>query len=139
MYLKISVNYTVVIHHPLPVRCCHLSPPSPVQQYLIVVSSLSIVHHIVFIVVIMLHVVIVASSSRPPSYWLDRIVHSPTLVGFCLSDKVIAVGQSSARRQTTGAHRPQLAVVAVRHSLSSLLTAHAHRHPRAFESIPCTV
>jgi len=66
------------------------------QQYLIVVSSLSVVHHIIFIVIVMLHVVIIASSSRPPSYWLDCIVQSPMLVGFCLSDIVIAVGPLSA-------------------------------------------
>jgi hypothetical protein len=82
-----------------------------VQQYLIFVSSSSVVHHIVFIVTVMLYVVIVASSSCPPSYWLDHIVHSPTLVGFCLSDAVIAVGPWSASRRTT---------------------AHAHRRPRAF-------
>jgi len=82
-----------------------------VQQYLIVVSSLSVVHHIVFIVAVMLHVVTIASSSRPPSYWLDRIVHSPMLVDFCLSDAVIAVGPSSGSRQTT---------------------AHARRRRRAF-------
>jgi len=68
-----------------------------VQQYLIVVSLSSVVHHVVFmIVVVMLHIVIAASSSRPPSYWLDCIVHSPALVGFCLSDVVIAVGLSLA-------------------------------------------
>ncbi len=91
------VIITVVVHCPLPVCRRHLSPPSPVQQYLIVVSSLSsVVHHIIFIVGVILHGVIVASSSRPPSYWLDRIVHFPTLVGFCLSDIVIAVGLSLA-------------------------------------------
>jgi hypothetical protein len=63
-----------------PKHRCHLSSPSPVQQYLIDVSLSSVVHHIVFIVVIMLHLVIVASSSRPPSYWLDLIIHSPILV-----------------------------------------------------------
>jgi hypothetical protein len=88
---------TVVVHCPSPVHCRHLSPPSPVQQYLIVVSLSSVVHHVVFmIVVVMLHIVIAASSSRPPSYWLDCIVHSPALVGFCLSDVVIAVGLSLA-------------------------------------------
>jgi len=90
------VVITVIIHCPSPVRCRHLSPPSPLQQYLIVVSLSSVVHHIVFIVVAMLHIVIIASSSHPPSYWLDRIIHSPTLVGFCLSDIFITVGPSSA-------------------------------------------
>ena len=87
---------TVVVHRLSPVRCHHLSPPSPLQQYFIVVSLSSVIHHIIFIVVVMLHIVIIASSSQPPSYWLDRIVHSPMLVGFCLFDIVIAVGPSSA-------------------------------------------
>ena len=39
---------------------------------------------------------------------------------------------SHRRRSVVGKHRPQLAAVAVRHSLSSLLTAHAHRRPRSF-------
>ena len=88
---------TDVVHRPLPVCRRHLSPPSPVHQYLIVVSSLlSVVHHIIFIVIIMLNIVIIASSSCPPSYWLDCTAHSPMLVGFCLSDIVIALGPSLA-------------------------------------------
>jgi hypothetical protein len=65
---SLIVVITVVVHRPSPVCHRHLSPPSPVQQYLIVVfvSTLSVVHHIVFIVVIRMHIVIVASSSRPP-------------------------------------------------------------------------
>ena len=42
------------------------------------------------------------------------------------------VRYSHRRRSIVGKHRPQLAVVAVRHSLSSLLTTHAHRCPHAF-------
>ena len=77
-----------------PKHRCHLSSPSPVQQYLIDVSLSSVVHHIVFIVVIMLHLVIVASSSRPPLLLAGS--HHPLpdtgLVGFCLSDIVISLG-----------------------------------------------
>ena len=62
----LTIVITVVVHRPLPVCRCHLSPPSPVQQFLIVVSLSSVVHHIIFIVVVMFHVVIVASSSCPP-------------------------------------------------------------------------
>ena len=74
----------------------HSSSPSSVSvinRPLCPPLSLSVVHHIIFIVQ---HDDIFASSSRPPSYWLDCIIQSPTLVGFCLSDIVIAVGPSSA-------------------------------------------
>ena len=59
------VVITVVVHRPSPVCLRHLSPPSPVQQYLIVVLS-SVVRYIVYVLVVMLHVVMVASSSRLP-------------------------------------------------------------------------
>ena len=49
-----------------------------------------------------------------------------------LPDAGMDLGPSSASRQRTGARRPQLAVLAVRHSLSSLLTTHAHRCPCPF-------
>jgi len=39
---------------------------------------------------------------------------------------------SHRRRSVVGKHRPQLANIAVRNSLSSLLTTHAHRRPCAF-------
>jgi len=113
---------TVVIHRLSPVRRRHLSPPSPVQQYLIVVSSSSVVYHIVFIVVVMLHIVIVASSLL-----LAGSHHPLPNAGWFLF-----VRYSHCRRSVVGKHHPQLAVIVVRHSLSSLLTAHAHRRPHAF-------
>ncbi len=61
-----------------------------------------------------------------PSSVPYRIVRSQTLVDCYLSGAVIAAGLSSASRRTT-AHRPELAVVIVRHSHSSLLPAQAHR------------
>ena len=59
------------------------------------------------------------------------IVRSQTLVDCYLSGAVIAVGLSSASRRTT-AHRPELAVVIVRHSHSSLLPAQAHKRHSQF-------
>ena len=62
-----------------------------------------------------------------PSYVPYCIVRSPMLVDCSLSGAVIAVGLSLVSRRTT-VHRPQLvAVVIIRHSLSSLLPAQAHR------------
>ena len=52
---------------------------------------------------------------------------SQTIVDCYLSGAVITVSLSSASRQTT-VHRPELAIVIVRHSHSSLLPAQAHRH-----------
>jgi len=117
---------TVVVHRPSPIRRRHLSPPSPVQQYLIVVSSSSFVHHIVFIVIVMLHVVIVASSSCPPLLLAGSHRPLPDAGWF------LFVQYSHRHRSVVGKHHPQLDVVAIRHSLSSLLTAHAQRRPHAF-------
>jgi len=86
----------------------------------------SVVHHIIFIVVVMLCVVIVAPSSRPPLLLAGSHCPLPDAGWFWF------VQCSHGHRFIIGKHHPQLSVVAVRHSLSSLLTAHAHRCPHTF-------